>query len=603
MLVIALLMPAALLVALVRWVRGVRPRPLSLAAAAAFGLLVALETLLLRALSLGHQVTPPAVVLGHLLLLAFVLWTRPARRGRPSHLPRLPAQLRSWTALVPMALLLLVSLSMVRYAPNNLDALNYHLARVAYWMQNRSVGLYQTSIPLQNVAAAGAEYLLLVFQSISGSDRLTGVLQLGCCALVVCSAPALARLGGASNTVSRWAWLFPISLPMAVLQATSGQNDLVAAALAVACVAALLPFFHRGEHRTPSWGDALIAGLVLGATATTKMTAAVSVAPFVFLALIIQLVRLGPSPAKARLATVARALLVGALALLLLGLESDRLRAQARLGGMLHAFSYVGTSEWADRALNSLRGVFREIPAPWGVSRAIRLVGCPEGEACLYALRPHEDGVGQPIQVAIVLLALVLLPIRWKHLEARTRAFTLCLPIGWLVFHAVFRDNPWVSRLHLPLFALAPLGFGVLHGLPVTRTVRAIGALVAALAILSAVVVANENERRPPFGHVASYAASYYEPQIEAWRAGHDRALAAATAIGCRHLQLRLQDPGCEYPLVWKAMRAGIDVHHVGENDSAACLIYRSPTIEPPPAADWIPMATEPAEALVYRRR
>jgi hypothetical protein len=602
MLPIALLVPAALFTALVRWVRGVRPRPLSLAAAAAFGVLVALETFLLRTLSLVHQLASTPLVFGHVFLLGLVLWTRPTRGGLPSHLPRLPAQLRSWPVLVPVALLVLVSLSMVRYAPNNLDALNYHLARVAYWMQNRSVALYQTSIPQQNVAGAGAEYLLLVFQSISNSDRLAGVLQLACAVLIVCSAPALARLGGAPEKLARWAWLFPITLPMAVLQATSAQNDLVAAALAVACVAALVPFLHRGEGRTPSWGDALIAGLVLGAVAITKVTAAVPVVPFLVLAVMSQLARLGRSRAKVRLATIGRAVLVGALGLLLIGLESDRFRAEGKVGYLAY-FAYVGSSDWGDRALNSLRGMFREIPAPSGVSRALHLFGCPADESCLILLRPHEDSAGQPIHAAIMVLVLALLMMRWRRLELRARSFTLCLAGGWLAFHAVFRDNPWIARLHLPLFAIAPLGFGVLGGLPLTRAARVVATSVAAVGVLHAVVTAFENERRPPLGRVSSYIGSYYEPNIEGMRAAHERALAAAAASGCRHLEIRIEGPGIEYPLVWRAMRAGLDVRHVGEKDSEACLVYRLPNAPPPPEAVWVPLDTEPAEAAVYRRR
>jgi hypothetical protein len=584
-------------------VHRARPRPLSLATPAAFGLLVALETILVRALSLGHQVAPVPLILGHVFLITLVVWTRPSRAALPSHELRFRLKFRLWPTVVALPLLVLVSLSLVRYAPNNLDALNYHLPRVAFWMQNRSVALYPTTILQQNGRGAGAEYLLLVFQSISRTDRLTGLLQLVCAILIVCSAPALARLGGSPAKVARWAWLFPITLPMAVTQATSGQNDLVAAALSIGCVVALLPFFHPGEKRTPSWGDAGIAGLTLGAAVTTKVTAIVPVLPLLLLAIAVQVSRVVRSHATIRGETIGRGMLVGALGLLLIGLESDRPRAEADFPSYLKEYAYVGTSEWEDRAINSVRGVFRELPAPWLVSRALHLTACPQGKTCLLPLRPHEDLVGQPIHALAMLVLFVLLAMRWRHLATRTQAFTVSLAIGWLIFHALLRDNAWIARLHLPLFALAPLGFGVLQGLVLSPGFSLAARLLAVLAVLDALAVAVRNERRPPLGPVSTYVASYYEPHIEWMRAGHERALAATVASDCRNLAIANASPDCEYPLVWRAMQAGVTVRHFDKDDSRACLVYRSRNGAPPPAETWIPLESEPAEASVYRRR
>jgi len=202
-----------------------------------------------------------------------------------------------------------------------------------------------------------------------------------------------------------------------------------------------------------------------------------------------------------------------------------------------------------------------------------------------------------------MLLVLVVLVVRWRDLELRTQMFTVSIAIAWLIFHALFRDNPWIARLHLPLFAIAPLGFGVLQGLVLPRWILFTAKLLAALAVLDAVAVAVQNERRPPMGSVSSYVASYYEPHIEMMRAGHERALAAAVATGCRDLEILDSTPGCEYPLVWRAMQAGLTVRHFSQNDLKACLVYRSPDVEPPPGAAWVPLATEPPDALVYRRR
>ena len=71
-------------------------------------------------------------------------------------------------------------------------------------------------------------------QVVSNSDRLASLVQFSCWALIVLAAPFWARLLGAPRRVAPFAALFVATAPMAVLQASSTQYDLVASVITLA---------------------------------------------------------------------------------------------------------------------------------------------------------------------------------------------------------------------------------------------------------------------------------------------------------------------------------------------------------------------------------
>src|SRR5262249_16711830 len=155
-------------------------------------------------------------------------------------------------------------LSAIAYRPNNWDSMTYHLARVVYWIENRSVGAFTTNNPRQVVLPPGAEYVLLALQVITGTDAFANFLQFGAWLLMVGSASTVARSCGGSRQLARWAPLVVGAAPMAILQASSTQNDLVASAMTIAMVFACLPFLHL---RRPRWRAIDVVWLLIAVTA------------------------------------------------------------------------------------------------------------------------------------------------------------------------------------------------------------------------------------------------------------------------------------------------------------------------------------------------
>jgi hypothetical protein len=210
-------------------VQTARSRTFGSAAPLALAMLVSLEAVLLHLLSPFEAVGRGALVAGNLAIavggVLLHLRYRPARRLLPPM--RYLSRGQYTGALVPLGLL--AALSAVEYLPNNFDSMTYHLARVAYWLQNHSVDPYPTNIARQVAHPPGAEYLLLALQVISRSDRLANLLQLGAWVAMVLAAGPLARSFGAPRRVAAWASVLVGTLPVGLLEASSTQNDLVAA--------------------------------------------------------------------------------------------------------------------------------------------------------------------------------------------------------------------------------------------------------------------------------------------------------------------------------------------------------------------------------------
>jgi hypothetical protein len=581
-------------------VRAGRRRSFGSAVALSAALIVVFEALLVHLLSPYHAVGRAGMLTGNAVIAAAGFLVFKQRRPRRLFAPPWRSVLLGLRAAWVGPAGLLVAVSAIEFVPNNWDSMTYHLARVAYWLQNGSVAAYPTNIARQITLPPGAEYLLLALQAISRSDRLANLVQFAAWLALVIAAGPLARTFGAPRRVAPWAAVLVGTLPLALLQASSTQNDVIAALMAVAVIVASLPFLHRRRHWR--WPDVALLAAAGAAGLLVKPTAVVVAAPFVVWAFIAAAGSFRHRRDWAELAVglgVGVALLAAAagpaLATSLAGPEASLTTA---------GFVYPGVAEPLDRIVNALRGVARQIPLPAAITDRVapaNTIGCTlSGRLCAEALFAfREDYAGNIGQALFVAAALVLGAIRWRALPLRSRLALINLPAAWFLFHALFRDNIWFTRLQLPLLGLGALGlvsFGARRGRKTVGTAGLGAAMVALVAY--GVVAASRNEARPPsiFPPDIAFAGSpeaYYVYARKGVGQAHAAVLKGLAESGCRRLGMYIDGDSYDYPLAWRAMQAGVEVRHVVAADDWPCLIFSDRGAPPPPPSGppWRPIA------------
>jgi 4-amino-4-deoxy-L-arabinose transferase-like glycosyltransferase len=499
--------------------------------------------------------------------------------------------------LIPilLCLFLLTLTAAVVYPPNNYDSMIYHAARVMHWAQQGSVAHYPTSVLLQLQGAPLSEYFLLHLRLLTGGDALFNLVQWLSFVLAVLAVYSAAELTFPRTGLT--AAVLVATLPMAVLQASSTQNDLVTAAwLAVAVGLGL------GALRRPKVTLLVpLTGLALGLAALTKPTALLIAAPFAstfFAGLLYRRVRL-------------RVLLLAAV---LIGLPSLPFLARnlAYFGSPYgptrgHTNEQISPAGLASVAIRNV-ALHSQVPLPGAFFEAANTSALGFLRAChgvlgirvddpRFSLKGkdaflpndcglrvrgniypfHEDCTGNPLHL---LLFLVFLPIALvtavrrptgprgtrRRLRAR-RAGVLMASAGvaCLALAAYLKWQPWGARLDLPAFVLACIPLG---GLVAESRGPVRGLLLSVMATLALAAVCL-NATRPvsprllttPVDRRASYFANrpdLLQPYLQIVRAIRD--------AGCRRIGYEAGRDPFEYPF-WALLGEGgysFRLEHVG---------------------------------------
>ena len=439
-----------------------------------------------------HLLTRPAVLAAWCAIALATAWHSRRRLPRlraafPAFLPR-----RAWTIPI-LALLALALLEMALYPPNSFDSLVYHLPRVEHWIANRSLAFYPTCIDRQLFSQPLAEVLLLHFRILAGSDRLLGFVQWLAYAGCITLAYGQARLLGCSVRGRALAAIFAATIPMAVLQSSTTQNDLVAAFWILAAAFQLTRSLRDFAAReAPLFGAA--AGLACLAKGTAYPLVLPMAAVFAATSLWHWRTRLAP------------AIAAGCIFLALNTPHWARCRAEFGdiFGGQTQSFrppatpSALVVESWfhvslhfaplPESANRALDGASARLLRALGVdehSKAHFFCGASPIQTRRFAI--HQDFCPNPFHALLLLAAIpAALAARRKGLRAYALLFlaagaTFLLCVSW---------QPWLTRLQTPFFCLgaAPTG-AMLEALAARRRAGRIaaGAVAALLVAQSAI--------------------------------------------------------------------------------------------------------------------
>jgi hypothetical protein len=367
--------------------------------------------------------------------------------------------------------------------PNTYDSLTYHMGRVAHWQQNASVEMYPTANSRQNEYPAFSEYAILQLQILLGDDRFANLVQ--CFAYIGCIVVAslIAQAMGLNGDGQLLAGAIAASIPMAVLQASGTQTDLVAAFWLNSAAYWILVAREFSIRRAT-----VLIGTALALATFVKFPAALFAAPmFLWYALRVW----KPTRSPKTLASV-----VLACAFLFLLVQGPFLARRATLSAQAFLARANDTRARTQSALMSelpLRYINRRLDAAavmsntarnlalhvglpnaeWNAALTMllrwfhRVVGIHENEdATTYPARTwsgvsfslHEDEAGNFLHTLMGLGAVVWVLTGHTTARRRWREYIAVLAVGAVFFILVLKWQMWHSRYHSVLFVLtAPL--------------------------------------------------------------------------------------------------------------------------------------------------
>jgi hypothetical protein len=455
--------------------------------------------------------------------------------------------------------------------------MTYHLARVAHWVSNGSVEHYPTPVLRQLHQAPGAEYVVAHLQLLSGGDRFAALVQwfalLGCLAGVSLIAK---RLGG-GRSAQLLAPLLAATVPMVVLQASSTQNDLVAALWLVVLADAVLrlqvrpPPAHTHSHA--AW---LSLGGALGLALLTKGTCYLYALPFLLwlgIALIrrrsfhafkplpiavVLVVALNAGPWVRNLRTYGSPLGPGREG----GAHylNQDLSAKSAFSGVVRNLAlHYGAVErpFNDRSTASVVAFLKAL----GIDANDRRTTFKDLEFRIPDLSTHEDWAGNPLHATVFIVSFMVAASlgiarrksdgQWKEVAL----YALSCAAAFALFASLVQWQLWHSRLHTPVFILfTPVAGRLLGG------IRWRAAHVAAAILLTAAAIpwALSNVSRPlfPMDRFTRNSSVFTLARKDQYfinagqnRDGYERAARCILDAGCRSIGVLAEDEVWEYPL------------------------------------------------------
>ncbi|MCE1254418.1 MAG: hypothetical protein LWX83_12830 [Anaerolineae bacterium] len=540
-------------------------------------------------LSFFHKLDPASLVICWALLcgagLIFLIYKYAEEKSFPFSFKNFHIHLKNTTrpenrlfsiiTILWLGLIGILALTAWHYAPNNWDSMTYHLARIVHWQQEKSVAFFATHIDRQIQLQPGAEFILLHLQILSGGDSFANLLQWSALLFGGLNISWISKKFGADDKTQVFSAIFCWTLPMAILQASSTQNDIVVSAWLSAFVALGLELMENPRNLFYQVG----CGLALGLAVLTKATAYVYALPFCIWIAFVLFKKLSFSAIK-----------VGGLIALLavsisLGhycrnyqLYQSPLGPQSRYENEIHSPQAMLSNIIRNLGLHAAFSVDFTEPYDTLALRVVKKVHNLTGMDPVdprtsfaakspFVLRsaPDEDYIGNPLHLFYIALTLVLM--LWQAGRAiytfRKQSFkigiktpviyTFALIFSFLFFCIYLKWQIWNSRLHLPLFMLfAPIAAAFL-----LRNKQPFTPYLVLLLLLASVLPLFFNNSRPadPLNPLWQEPRSqqYFirRPDLET---PFRQITSDITGSGCHEVGLDFNEDTWEYPF-WALLR------------------------------------------------
>ena len=463
-------------------------------------LYVALTTELLSIFSAISQLSVTSV-----WILGFIASVFIASKVKSNFSPKYIRLECHWFAFIIPISLILTLLVALNSPPNTWDGMTYHMSRIVHWIDNGSISYYYTQIPRQNYMYPLCEEAIMHLQLLSQSDQYANLVAwsyFGLSIVLVSLITQAFKLGSKWETVSA---VLASTLPMAIFQATGCKNDTTLSFLILLLILSLI-------HLRNTWSIrySIIAGICLGLGLYCKGT-------FLFIGgacgLSFVIIELLPHFRSNQILSSAKHLII----ILILGIFISSpywvREFKTDFVGFTHESSIQHNYDKSviGFASNTLRSAAVHLSLPnnafnQGLYKVVQIVlgSHLNDPRTTYRdnpyqayYRPHEDYAGNPVHFILISISILFLVITYKSLRVNQLLIIATLMISLIGFSFMLKWQPWVSRLHTPLFLIGiPLGTlvlskisdslppkintlssGLIHGVLILTTLSALPAL------------------------------------------------------------------------------------------------------------------------------
>lgn len=173
---------------------------------------------------------------------------------------------KSYLTIICLIFLLLFYQGII-YPPNNWDSLTYHMSRIMYWLTNENLNYFPTHILRHLYQPPFAEYLIMNVNVLQGNDFFSNSIQLLFLFFTLFSINEILKWFEINQSVRIITFLFCLSIPSVVLQATSSKNDIICAFFVITSILFLIKSYEK-----PLSKNFIFLGISVGLGMLTKGT-------------------------------------------------------------------------------------------------------------------------------------------------------------------------------------------------------------------------------------------------------------------------------------------------------------------------------------------
>ncbi len=484
----------------------------------------------------------------------------------------------------------------VMAAPNHSDSMEYHMSRVAHWIQNSSVVHYPTHTVFQLYQNPWSEFAITHLQILSGGDRFANLIQWGSMLSSIVGVSLIASQLGSNFRGQILASIVCATIPMGILQGSSTNNDYVISLWLVCFAHFTLLIIKDGAKIT----NISRLGASLGLAILTKGTAYIYAFPFCIWLSLWGIKNLGLRVWKPFITVL----------FIILAINFGHYTRNTILFGSPLGLSSAEINETFSLAI-FISGVTRNlalhadivrnlnlekvITATTGLTEKLiqiihfflgldvsdpRITSPKVAKFYVPALSLYEDTAGNPLHLLLIFVSSSILMVN-KRLRKQPHLISYFAVIlaGFCLFCFLFTWSPWRCRLHLPLFILFSALVGVVISKSLNYRITYFFAIILLLLSHSWVL---SNSVRPLLGSDSIFNTTridhYFRTQKNL-KAPYIETANIVKARACSNIGLTLEGTSFEYPF-WRLLQQDdekVIIRHVNVNNKSAVKVNQRP--------------------------